>query len=92
RVKVACPKAVPGPCKGVVKLVRPATKSTKKLGLGHHGFTIARGKASTVPVTLSDKGLAALVKAGSLRVRARATAKDGIGTKRTSSRKLKLTI
>lgn len=92
RVRVRCPSSVRGPCKGDLRLVRRAGKNVKKLKFGHHSFTIKAGKGTDVAIEITEKGIKALDDKGSVNVRATATAKDGIGTKRSSKRKVKLKV
>jgi hypothetical protein len=89
-ILLLCPTFVPGPCRGDLSLVRPATGGKPKLDLGHHAFKIKKGKKKKVAVELTDDGRKALKNAGSIDAKATTVARDGINKKRTRSDKVKL--
>lgn len=93
RVRVRCPKTVPGPCRGRVSLsvvVRDKHGKRHRIGIGSHAFSIARGHSKRVPVTLSHTGRQLLARTGKLRTRGHAVATDALGTHRVSSATVKL--
>jgi CSLREA domain-containing protein len=99
RVKISCSKGVPPPCKGTLALALPAvqhglasTAKRKALKLGKGKFTIQPGKSKRVRVKLTKKARKLLAKRRKLVTRATAKARDGAGTKKTRTAKVKLKL
>lgn len=79
RVAVSCPAGTPGRCKGTLRL------RNHKLGaVGKGSFSIRAGRTAKVKVKLNEKALERLADRGKLSTSAKASARDGLGTRARS--------
>jgi hypothetical protein len=91
RIQVRCSATVAGPCSGTLTLVRKGDGG-KGVKLGHHGFKVGRGATARVKVKLNADGRSLLAKNSSVDVQARAVTRDRLGTKRSSSGRVRLKL
>ena len=94
KVTLTCPRAEHGGCTGTLTL-----RSAKKVKIGNRrkfvafgktGFTLESGESKPVTIKLSRKNRALLRRLRSVRLRARASASDGLGNSAASVRRITL--